>query len=325
MKRTVLLISLFLSLKIFSQTDTTAKPVDTTIVEIPDTTVVTGVEGEGFKVFYSQRLINSKTAEVLRKGIMAFSVLHNFGDIASKNGGFNNFFGLDDISDVQIGFQIGLTNRLNIALNHTVGYGAVRKFYEGGIKYQFTKQQPQGFPFSITGYANAVISADKIPQDSAHHLIPGRENSFVSGSDRMSYFGQLMIARRFGNISIQISPAYLHRNLVLEGDQNDLFAMGAALRVPVTKRIVIIADYFHTFRNDSSTMLWRSKGIDPHDVFGMGLEILTWGHVFHLNFTNARNILENRFLAQTGESWGDGEFRWGFTLVRNFTLWGRKN
>src|SRR5262245_24869218 len=135
MKRTVLVISLFISLKVFSQTDTTAKRVDTTIVEIPDTTIIASANEEGYKVFYSQRLINSKTAEVLRKGIMAFSVIHNFGDIASKSGGINNFFGFDDISDVQIGFQIGLTNRLNIALNHTVGYGALRKFYEGGLKY----------------------------------------------------------------------------------------------------------------------------------------------------------------------------------------------
>jgi uncharacterized beta barrel domain-containing protein DUF5777 len=325
MKKAALLICLFFSLEVFSQVDTTKKVVDTTIIDIPDTTIIAGIEEQGYKVFYSQRLINSKTVEVLRKGVLAFSVIHNFGDIASKTGGFHNFFGLDDISDAQIGFQLGLTNRLNLVLNHTVGYGAVRKFYEGGLKYQFTKQQPQGFPFSLTVYTNAVISADKIPQDSAFHLIPGRENSFETGSDRMSYFTQLMIAKRFGNVSIQLSPAYLHRNLVVEGDQNDLFAVGAALRLPVTKRIVIIADYFHTFRNDSSTALWRSKGIDPHDVFGIGLEFLTWGHVFHLNFTNARNILENRFLTQTGESWGDGEFRWGFTLVRNFTVWGKKN
>ena len=54
-------------------------------------------------------------------------------------------------------------------------------------------------------------------------------------------------------------------------------------------------------------------GFTFHDVFGIGVEILTAGHVFHLNFTNARNILENRFLAHTTGSWGEGQFRWGFT------------
>jgi Membrane bound beta barrel domain (DUF5777) len=43
-----------------------------------------------------------------------------------------------------------------------------------------------------------------------------------------------------------------------------------------------------------------------------------------LNFTNARNILENRYMVHTGESWGEGEFRWGFALVRNFTVFGKK-
>jgi hypothetical protein len=316
MKRIFLLTCLFLSLKIFSQ--------DTTVVQISDSMIETGSEKQALKIFYGQRLINSKTAEVLRRGILAFTVVHNFGDIASKSSGIHNFFGLDDISDAQIGFQLGLTNRLNIVLNHTVGYSGVRKFYEGGLKYQFAKQELKGFPLSITMYANIVSSADKIPQDSAHELLPGRENSFETAWDRSSQFFQLMFAKRFGNLSLQISPAYLHTNYVLPGDQNNLYAIGAGLRFPITKTVFLIADYFHTFRNDSSTAFWRSKGLDPHDVFGLGIEILTWGHVFHLNFTNARNILENRFLVHTGESWGEGEFRWGFTLVRNFTLYGKK-
>ena len=73
------------------------------------------------RIFYGQRLITAKTVEVLPKGIMAFTVVHTFGDVAGDNGGTYNFFGLDEVSDAQIGFQIGLTNRLNLVLQHTVG------------------------------------------------------------------------------------------------------------------------------------------------------------------------------------------------------------
>ena len=60
--------------------------------------------------------------------------------------------------------------------------------------------------------------------------------------------------------------------------------------------------------------------IELYDVFGVGVEILTQGHVFHLNFTNATETLENRFIPKTITSWGKGQYRWAFTISRNFTL-----
>src|ERR1041385_1930646 len=124
MKGKFLLLSCLIALKIFAQNDSTV---------VRDTSVVDAskemnkkkkwVDDESsVKVFYGQRLINAKTVEVLHKGVMAFTVVHAFGDIAGSGGGFKNFFGFDEVSDAQIGFQIGLSNHLNLALQHTVGY-----------------------------------------------------------------------------------------------------------------------------------------------------------------------------------------------------------
>jgi hypothetical protein len=250
-------------------------------------------------------------------------VVHTFGDIAGENGGTYTFFGLDEISDAQIGFQVGLGNRLNILLQHTVGNdkgNAPRHYWEAGLKYQFLQQAPNGSPISLTAFGNIVSCAERIPKDSTGAVIPGFENSFVTDGDRLSQLFQLMAARRFGNFSLQISGTYLHTNLVIPGDQNSLLSIGAAVRVPITKSVFIISDYFHSFRTDESKEAWEARGQTPRDVFGIGVEILTAGHVFHLNFTNARNILENRFLPRTTDQWSEGEFRWGFTLARNFML-----
>ena len=57
---------------------------------------------------------------------------------------------------------------------------------------------------------------------------------------------------------------------------------------------------------------------------GVGFEILTGGHVFHLNFTNATDLLENRFLSRTISSWGKGQFRWGFSVSRDFNMFRNK-
>ncbi|HEY2720120.1 MAG TPA: DUF5777 family beta-barrel protein, partial [Chitinophagaceae bacterium] len=204
---------------------------------------------------------------------------------------------------------------LNLALQHTVGGGdGIFHFYEAGLKYQFMAQGVNGSPFSLTAYGNIVSTAQKFdPRDSL-------ENSFKTSSDRLSELLQLMIARRFGSVSLQLSGTFLHTNLVIPGDQNNLISIGGAIRFPINQRFYIISDYFHSFRNQESIDAWQARGFTPRDVFGIGVEILTAGHVFHLNFTNARNILENRFLPRTTDSWGKGQFRWGFTLTRNFTL-----
>jgi hypothetical protein len=315
MKGTMWLLFCLITLKLSAQNDT--------VVNINDEVKNEekwSEEKPAPEVFYGRRLITAKTVEVLHKGVMAFTVVHTFGDIAGKKGGFKNFFGLDEVSDAQIGFEIGVGNRLNIALRHTVGGGdGIFHFYEAGLKYQFLKQGVNGSPFSLTAFGNIVSTAQKVTQQDS------MENSFRNYSDRLSELFQLMIARKFGKVSLQLSGTYLHTGLVIPGDQNDLFAIGAALRFPLSQKLFIISDYFHSFRTQESINAWKNRGFTPRDVFGIGLEILTQGHVFHVSFTNSRNILENRFLARTTDSWGKGQFRWGFTLTRNFTLFRVKN
>src|SRR5688572_22372634 len=166
------------------------------------------------KVFYSQKLINTKTVEVLRKGVLEFNVSHNFGDIAGDAGGIRRFFGLDNAADVRIGFQTGLSNRLNLITARTRGASAVQNQWELGLKYQFLKQvagDPK-HPVSMTIYANNVMSTRK------RALQPGLDNSFTDFGSRQSQIIQLLLAKKFGNFSLQLNPIYLHTAYVIPGD-----------------------------------------------------------------------------------------------------------
>jgi len=282
---------------------------------------------EKANVFFSQKLINANTVEVLPKGIMEFRVSHAFGDIAGHDGGIKPFFGLENAFDVRIGVQVGLTDKLNVILARAKGggtSGSPAQLYELGLKYQFMKQgeDNSGHPFSLTVFANSVVSS------MTANAFPGYENSFTKFSDRTSEVVQLMIARRFGKLSLQLNPTWLTRGYVINGDDKNLFAMGGALRLPITSKIIFIADYFHTFRSQQSKDAFGDSSLVPlkfHDALGIGFEILTAGHVFHLNFTNATDLLENRFLTHTFKSWGDGAFRWSFTISRNFTIFRSKH
>ena len=308
MKSTFVLIILVCSFKLFAQDDSTVVNINNEM-DKQNKNVAT-------KVFYDQNLINAKTVEVFRKGIMEFKVTHNFGDIGGSGGGIKNFFGLDNAADVKVAFQVALGNKLNVVAGRAKGGGLVQQLWELGLKYQFLQQMEDDpkHPFSLTVYANTVVSSMK------KSAFPDQENSFEDFSDRLSQMIQLMVARKFGGVSLQLNPAYVHTNFVVPGDDKSIFALGGAIRLPISKKFVLIADYFHPFRSEESRNVLRNQGIHLYDVFGAGIEIITLGHIFHINFTNATNIIENRFIPRTNTSWGDGQYRWGFSISRRFVL-----
>ena len=272
-------------------------------------------DSEPVWVFSSPRLINSNTVEMIPNGILEFKVTHNFGDLAGDNGGIKNFFGLDNATDIRIGFQYGLSRKVNLVAARAKGAGGLQQLYELGAKYRILQQtNDNAIPLSLALYGNMVVSA------MAEGANPGQENSFDGFSDRLSQVLQLLLARRFGKYSFQLSPTLVHHNYVVPGDNNTILALGAGARLPVAGRLSIIVDYFHSFRSKASRDFFRSQDIRFYPALGVGVEFLTAGHVFHLNFTNATEILENRFIPRTTTSWGKGQFRWGFTVSRDFVL-----
>ncbi len=315
----LLFFALFVNAVVFAQDDTAVTKLMNSMDE------KSPVVKTATPVFYSQKLINSNTVEVLHKGILEFKVVHNFGDVAGTNGGVSRFFGLDGGRfDVKIAFQAGLTDKLNVLLARTKGAGNLSQLIETGLKYQFLKQMDNDatHPLSLTVFANMVVCTMKA--DTLNSLKIS-ENHFNNFSDRLSQVIQVMIAKRFGKISLQLNPTYVHTNYVVTNDQNGIFALGAGARIPFSKKFILVADYFHPFRSSASenalTAQYAGRYDEKrYDIFGIGFEILTPGHLFHLNFTNTNDILENRFISRTFSTWGKGQYRWGFTVARNFVL-----
>ena len=298
-----------------------------------------GNERQPVKIFNSEKLINANTTELIGKGKMDFRVIHNFYDLAGSSGGIKNFFGLDNAADIKIGFEIGLGHRLDIitsrvrgAENYQNGFSRVQKLWELGFKFKAMEQMENDpkHPLSLAIFVNTAVSSMQRPALTGV-LADSAETFFTSFSERMSQAVQLIIARKFGKLSLQLSPTYVHRNRVILGDDKSIFALGGAARIPINKNFAFIVDYFHVFHSQSAKDFFRTPGSTVHpvikfyDPIGVGLEILTAGHVFHLNFTNATEILENRFIPRTVTTWSKGQFRWGFTISRTFVLWREKS
>jgi hypothetical protein len=301
MKKILLISSLTFSLHFFGQDNNEKKPV---------------------QIFSSEKAINAITSELVGKGKMAFKVSHSFGDIAGKNGGIKNFFGLDNSTDVRIGFQIGLGNKINLIIARAKGAGQQQRLWELGLKFKLLEQleNDPSHPVSIALYANTVVASNKATTFS------NLDHSFKKFSDRVSNMVQLIVARKMGKVSLQLNPTFLTRGYSISYDQKSMFALGGAIKLPlVANRLNLLVDYFHTFRRESVKDSFRvNDNIEFSDPLGIGFEIITSGHIFRLNFTNSTEILENRFIPRTITSWGKGQFRWGFTISRNFTLWREK-
>ncbi len=272
------------------------------------------------QIFSSTKAINARTTEVTPKGKMDFNVTHNFGDIGGKFGGTSSFFGLDNATDVRIAFSVGLARNFDATFSRSKGFSRQKQLYEFGVKYKLMDQleNDPSHPLALAVFANLVIAANPAK-------FPNLDDSYSDFSDRVSNVLQLIIAKRMGKVSLQLNPTLVTRGHAISYDKKSYFALGGALRVPITHRVNLVLDYFRIFRDQAVKDSFRVKeNLRFYDPLGIGFEILTSGHIFRLNFTNTAEILENRFIPRSVHAWHRGEFRWGFTISRMFTLWRKK-
>lgn len=260
--------------------------------------------------FKATRIVLSHSTETQKKHDLDLRIRHHFGDIGGRFGNAHTLYGLDVASDLFIGLDYGITDELTIA----VGRSKQDELFNFSAKYKLLKQKNQrNMPVNITLLAQMGWIARE----------PFTENEFSNYSNRFSYFIQGLISRKISSrLSLEVMPGLLMRkNQTEPGDPDNIFSLGFAGRMKLTKRLSFIADY--TLVNGLS----RPKELNQiyHNPLGVGLEIETGGHIFSLNFMNSEYIVENNFISNTKKSWEDGGVRFGFTISRNFTLFKSKN
>jgi len=256
-------------------------------------------------VFKSLKVVNFETTKLANKKDFYLVISHRFGSV--KNG-IDDLFGLDQ-AVTQFKFIYGVNEWLNIG----VARSSNQKKYGVHAKYRLKYQEKNGFPVSIVGYnlitANTSLKDDVYPN--------------INFEDRLSYTSQLLISRKFNdNLSLLLAPSFIHENLATRSfvqgngstnfydEENNQFALGFGGRYKVSKRISLNIDYgLHLNRNENSVY---------NNPLSIGADIETGGHVFQVHFTNAQAMFEEGFITQAQGDWLDGDFFFGFNLVRVF-------
>jgi hypothetical protein len=251
--------------------------------------------------FKATRILNGHSIERMPEGQLDFRISHRFGRI---NDGAYELFGLDQ-ANIHLSLEYGILDWLMVGM----GRGTFEKTVDGFLKFSPLKQSTgqRNFPVSVSWISGIYINGLRWTD-------PEQDNQFIH---RLEYAHQLLVARKLGpRFSLQISPSYLHRNLVkTPSDPNDLFAIGAGSRIKITKRITLNAEYFYVFTPDPSTLT-----TPIYNPLSLGVDIETGGHVFQLIFTNSVAMRENGFLGQTTGQWRKGDIHFGFNISRVFQL-----
>jgi hypothetical protein len=274
--------------------------------------------------FKTTRVINAHSIETVKGKTMDVRISHRFGNIYSTrndNDGPDSFFGFDNVADVRLAVEYGITDDVMIGL----GRSQMNNLVDGFVKWRFyTQTTDNKRPLSLAFVGNMVIN-------------PSKKAAFYSGVNdntvqtfgsakkffhRLGYTAQLIIARKFSpGVSLELIPTYVHRNFVKDpSDENSIFALGLAGRFKVSKRVAIISDFFYVF----SPYRYNQKGpVDFHMPISIGVEIETGGHVFHIDVSNARGIIANNFLIESPDSWEYAEIKLGFNISRVFNIGNR--
>jgi hypothetical protein len=261
----------------------------------------TGQEDQGYigQAFKGSRLVNGHSVETTSAGTLEFIFSHRFGRV---NGGLYEMFGLDD-AFVRIGLEYGLTDNLSVG----IGRNSVDKTVDGYLKYKLLRQTKAGVPFTITAFGSGAYKTSPKEDDTP----AGFETI-----DRLSYTGQLLIARRFtSKLSLQLMPTVVHKNYIglSEGDsENTQAAIGIGGRIKLTRSVSVNAEYYYRLNATDNS---------PYkDAIGLAIDIETGGHVFQIVMTNTRGMIERTFITETDGDFFDGDIHLGFNVTRAFQL-----
>ena len=283
--------------------------------------------------FQSIWIIENQTVLVPIKGTFEMDIQHRFGTVDK---GYGDFWGFFAPSNIRLGFSYVPINKLNVGLGVTKTTATViahqspssvsGPLWDGSLKYSIITQTKRKYPVSITYYVNAAYNTKKDPNHEVYRF----------ASDRLSYFHQLLIAKKVTEkLSVQVAPSLSHHNVVngyfvklndstlkIKPDMRfEHFAIAFSARYKLTTVTSVMINYDQPITKHAAN--------NPSPSLSFGVEFNTSSHSFQLFVTNysylnpQTNNLYNRnspfgYTDAEGNKIKGGKFLIGFNITR---LW----
>ena len=137
--------------------------------------------------------------------------------------------------------------------------------------------------------------------------------------ERFSQVNQLLIAKKIGKLSLQLSPTLIFHEFY-NYDKNVFSSIGISGRYLVAPRVALSIEYYNRLAHkDDGTLAYKTVFEDNYNSLSLGIDIEAGGHIFQFHFTNSSPLHEKGFIFQTDKNWGEGEISFGFNILREFS------
>jgi Membrane bound beta barrel domain (DUF5777) len=247
-------------------------------------------------------IIDNQTVDVPVKGTFEFDIQHRFGTV---NNGSKDMWGLYAPSNIRLGLDYSPIPKLYVG----AGMTKEKMLVDINAKYALlTQTRDNKMPISLSYFANMAIDT--------------RDGSnFAYDVHRLSYFNQVLLARKFSDaFSAQVAPSlswfnnvegYVDENGDVKGKMENLhFAISFLGRFKISDKTAIIVNV--------DQPLTQHPTNNPHPNIAFGFEMSTSSHAFQIFAGNYYNIVPQYNNMFNQNDYTEGQFLIGFNINR---LW----
>ena len=266
--------------------------------------------------FESGFFIADRTVVMPPARTLEFFIQHDFGSIQNHWG---DLYGIWGASNIRIGCNYTLNKNVEI------GFGTTKNkmFQDLSVKYTFLRQQKGGgIPVTMAVYGNIAASAAKGWDKYTGAKFDGGDTSY-SIINRICYYGELMIARRFcKEFSAQLSIGWVHYNIVdsavmsnnhvSNNMRNNNLNIAGIGRIKVSPQTSVLLSYSQPVLTYVNTAPWPN--------FGVGVEISTSTHAFQIFLTSAQGLIPQETVMNNNNNPYNGAILLGFNITRLWTF-----
>jgi Membrane bound beta barrel domain (DUF5777) len=247
-------------------------------------------------------IIDNQTVDVAVKGTLEFDIIHRFGTLEN---GSKDMWGLYAPSNIRLALGYVPIDKLNVG----VGMTKYNMLLDLNVKYALLRQtRDNHMPISLSYFGNIAMDT----RDASN---------FRYWEHRLSYFNQILIARKFSEtFSAQVAPSLSWFNnvegYVAEGGEieskmeNAHFAISFQGRYKLSDKFAILANYDQPLTQHTTN--------NPHPNIAFGIELSTSSHAFQVFAGNYYNIVPQYNNMFNTNDYRDGQFLIGFNINR---LW----
>lgn len=269
--------------------------------------------------YSSGLIIDNQTSVIYAPKTLEMVIQHKFGTVEN---GRSDLWGLyAPAHDIRLGLNYVLARNLQI------GWGISKKnmYNDFNAKWTiFEQTREETMPVAVTLFGNIAIDGrskdyfdSQLYNHSSDPYHPLTTYSFRS-SQRLSYFSQLIIGRRFNDwLSIQAGASFTHFNLAEKTGDHDKIGAHVSGRIKFSPQSAIVFNYDSPLKiKDISEQ--REFINHPQPNVALGLEVSTSTHAFQVYIGSAGSILPQENMLYNQYDWKEGGLSVGFVITR---LW----